>query len=51
MQLTHKKFFMAVKDKIKQFSEEVIVGKRKGYTDKPFTDIVNIKISQSLWGF
>ncbi|MCJ1806469.1 glucose-6-phosphate isomerase [Flavobacterium covae] len=40
----------AVKDKIKQFSEEVIVGKRKGYTDKPFTDIVNIGIGGSDLG-
>ena len=40
----------AVKHKIKQFSEEVISGKRKGYSGKAFTDIVNIGIGGSDLG-
>ena len=40
----------AVKHKIKQFSEEVISGKRKGYTGKAFTDVVNIGIGGSDLG-
>ena len=39
-----------VKNKIKIFSEEVISGHRKGYTGKPFTDIVNIGIGGSDLG-
>jgi glucose-6-phosphate isomerase len=39
-----------VKNKIKQFSEEVIRGNRKGYTNKSFTDIVNIGIGGSDLG-
>ena len=39
-----------VKHKIKQFSEEVISGKRKGYTGKAFTDVVNIGIGGSDLG-
>lgn len=39
-----------VKAKIKSFSEEVILGKRKGYTGKAFTDIVNIGIGGSDLG-
>ena len=41
---------VAVKHKIKQFSEEVISGKRKGYTAKAFTDVVNIGIGGSDLG-
>ena len=41
---------VAVKHKIKQFSEEVISGKRKGYTGKAFTDVVNIGIGGSDLG-
>ena len=40
----------AVKHKIKQFSEEVIAGKRKGFTGKAFTDVVNIGIGGSDLG-
>ncbi len=40
----------AVKNKIKIFSEEVISGHRKGFTGKPFTDIVNIGIGGSDLG-
>jgi len=40
----------AVKNKIKQFSNEIIAGQRKGYTGKPFTDIVNIGIGGSDLG-
>lgn len=40
----------AVKDKIKQFSEEVISGSRKGYTGKAFTHVVNIGIGGSDLG-
>ena len=40
----------AVKHKMKQFSEEVIAGKRKGFTVKAFTDVVNIGIGGSDLG-
>ncbi|WP_445717244.1 glucose-6-phosphate isomerase [Flavobacterium sp.] len=40
----------AVKNKIKNFSNEVISGNRKGFTGKPFTDIVNIGIGGSDLG-
>jgi glucose-6-phosphate isomerase len=40
----------AVKNKIKQFSNEIISGQRKGYTGKPFTDVVNIGIGGSDLG-
>ncbi len=36
-----------VKNKIKTFTNQVINGKQKGYTGKPFTDIVNIGIGGS----
>ena len=39
-----------VKNKIKQFSHEVISGERKGFTGKAFTDIVNIGIGGSDLG-
>jgi len=39
-----------VKNKIKAFTNEVISGARKGYTGKPFTDIVNIGIGGSDLG-
>ena len=39
-----------VKNKIKAFSGEVISGTRKGYTEKSFTDIVNIGIGGSDLG-
>lgn len=39
-----------VKNKIKAFSNEIISGERKGYTGKPFTDIVNIGIGGSDLG-
>lgn len=39
-----------VKNKIKQFSDEVINGLRVGYTGKPFTTIVNIGIGGSDLG-
>lgn len=39
-----------VKNKIKKFSEEVILGKRKGFSGKHFTDIVNIGIGGSDLG-
>ncbi|MGB0186789.1 MAG: glucose-6-phosphate isomerase [Flavobacteriaceae bacterium] len=39
-----------VKEKIKQFSQEVIEGDRKGFTNKVFTDIVNIGIGGSDLG-
>ncbi|MFC6857765.1 glucose-6-phosphate isomerase [Zunongwangia atlantica] len=39
-----------VKAKIKAFSSEVIQGIRKGYTDKAFTDVVNIGIGGSDLG-
>jgi glucose-6-phosphate isomerase len=40
----------AVKQKIKVFSEQIINGTHKGYTGKPFTDIVNIGIGGSDLG-
>ena len=39
-----------VKNKMKNFSNEVISGIRKGYTGKPFTDVVNIGIGGSDLG-
>jgi glucose-6-phosphate isomerase len=39
-----------VKNKIKNFSNEVISGTRKGFTGKAFTDIVNIGIGGSDLG-
>lgn len=40
----------AVKNKMKAFCDEVINGKRTGYTGKPFTDVVNIGIGGSDLG-
>ncbi len=40
----------AVKQKIKTFSQEVITGKRTGFTGKAFTDVVNIGIGGSDLG-
>lgn len=40
----------AVKEKIKEFTNEVLSGKRKGYSGKAFTDIVNIGIGGSDLG-
>ena len=39
-----------VKEAIKTFSNQIISGERKGYTGKPFTDIVNIGIGGSDLG-
>jgi len=39
-----------VKNKIKTFTNEVVQGQRKGYTGKPFTDVVNIGIGGSDLG-
>lgn len=39
-----------VKKKIKNFTNEIVYGERKGYTGKPFTDIVNIGIGGSDLG-
>jgi len=39
-----------VKKNIKSFSEAIISGNKKGYTGKPFTDIVNIGIGGSDLG-
>ncbi|MFH6945719.1 glucose-6-phosphate isomerase [Flavobacterium sp. FlaQc-50] len=39
-----------VKNKIKNFTQEVISGQRKGFTGKAFTDIVNIGIGGSDLG-
>jgi glucose-6-phosphate isomerase len=39
-----------VKAQIKTFSEAIISGKKKGYTGKPFTDVVNIGIGGSDLG-
>ena len=39
-----------VKKQIKTFTEDILKGKRKGYTNKPFTDIVNIGIGGSDLG-
>jgi glucose-6-phosphate isomerase len=41
---------VAVKNKIKNFSDEIISGQRVGFTGKPFTDIVNIGIGGSDLG-
>ncbi|MBU2940889.1 glucose-6-phosphate isomerase [Lacinutrix sp. C3R15] len=40
----------SVKQKIKDFSEAVISGNKKGYTNKTFTDVVNIGIGGSDLG-
>ena len=40
----------AVKEKIEQFTKEVIDGSRKGFTGKTFTDVVNIGIGGSDLG-
>lgn len=40
----------AVKSKMKSFCDEVISGKRKGFTGKQFTDVVNIGIGGSDLG-
>lgn len=40
----------SVKDKIKFFSNEIISGEKKGFTGKPFTDVVNIGIGGSDLG-
>ncbi|WP_350286539.1 glucose-6-phosphate isomerase [uncultured Croceitalea sp.] len=40
----------AVKQKIETFTNAVISGDKKGYTDKPFTDLVNIGIGGSDLG-
>ena len=39
-----------VKNKIKNFSEKIVKGQFKGYSNKPFTDIVNIGIGGSDLG-
>jgi len=39
-----------VKEKIKNFTERIILGSKKGYTGKPFTDVVNIGIGGSDLG-
>lgn len=39
-----------VKEQIKAFSEAVLTGEKKGYTGKPFTDVVNIGIGGSDLG-
>lgn len=39
-----------VKEKIQKFTNEIINGERKGFTDKVFTDIVNIGIGGSDLG-
>ncbi|MGB5481476.1 MAG: glucose-6-phosphate isomerase [Eudoraea sp.] len=39
-----------IKEQLRQFSEDVINGQRKGYTGKAFTDIVNIGIGGSDLG-
>ncbi|RAJ12168.1 glucose-6-phosphate isomerase [Olleya aquimaris] len=41
---------IAVKQKIETFSNQIISGALKGYTNKPFTDIVNIGIGGSDLG-
>lgn len=41
---------VAVQDKIKQFSEAVISGEKKGYSGKAFTDVVNVGIGGSDLG-
>ena len=40
----------SVKEKIKQFSRDIITGRKTGFTDKAFTDIVNIGIGGSDLG-
>ncbi|MGB5317566.1 glucose-6-phosphate isomerase [Eudoraea sp.] len=40
----------AVKNKIRHFSKDIIYGKKKGYTGKAFTDVVNIGIGGSDLG-
>ena len=40
----------SVKNKIKNFSNEIISGQRKGFSGKPFTDLVNIGIGGSDLG-
>ncbi len=40
----------SVKNKIKNFSNEIIAGQRKGFSGKPFTDVVNIGIGVSDLG-
>jgi len=39
-----------VKNQLRQFSEDIINGQRKGYTGKAFTDVVNIGIGGSDLG-
>jgi len=39
-----------VKNKIKKFTNEIVSGERKGYSGKPFTDVVNIGIGGSDLG-
>ena len=39
-----------VKENMKEFSSEIISGTRKGFTGKPFTDVVNIGIGGSDLG-
>lgn len=39
-----------IREKIKQFSNAVISGEKRGYTGKPFTDVVNIGIGGSDLG-
>lgn len=41
---------ITVKNQIKQFTNEIVSGNRKGYTGKPFTDVVNIGIGGSDLG-
>ncbi|WP_026978940.1 glucose-6-phosphate isomerase [Flavobacterium tegetincola] len=41
---------LEVKNKIKNFTHEITAGIRKGYTGKPFTDVVNIGIGGSDLG-
>lgn len=40
----------AVKEAIKTFTNEIVLGNKKGYTDKVFTDVVNIGIGGSDLG-
>ncbi len=40
----------AVREKIKAFSQAIISGEKKGFTGKPFTDVVNIGIGGSDLG-
>ena len=39
-----------VKNKIEKFTNEIVLGHKKGFTSKPFTDIVNIGIGGSDLG-